>query len=169
METQSTLDAVYVYVVPWSELPIVPSYPHYPQKVHPLPVGVGVQPVDGVAAWLLVTLVVGRRGRRTRRRCTTIRPRSNSPSRMRRPRRMLWPLRRPRLSRLPRLPRPSGPPRSAPSTLVSLSVRLKDLLGPVTRVQKKQKSLQIALEDAAAQNAVAVGILALRAPKEAGL
>jgi len=26
----STLDAVYVYVVPWSEFPIVPSYPHYP-------------------------------------------------------------------------------------------------------------------------------------------
>ena len=25
---QSTLDAVYVYVVPWSEFPIVPSYPH---------------------------------------------------------------------------------------------------------------------------------------------
>jgi len=24
------LDAVYVYVVPWSEFPIVPSYPHYP-------------------------------------------------------------------------------------------------------------------------------------------
>ena len=29
---QSTLDAVYVYVVPWSEFSIVPSYPHYPQK-----------------------------------------------------------------------------------------------------------------------------------------
>jgi len=29
--TQSTLDAVYVYEVPWSEFPIVPSYPHYPQ------------------------------------------------------------------------------------------------------------------------------------------
>jgi len=28
---QSSLDAVYVYVVPWSEFPIVPSYPHYPQ------------------------------------------------------------------------------------------------------------------------------------------
>ena len=28
----STLDAVYVYLVPWSELTIVPSYPHYPQK-----------------------------------------------------------------------------------------------------------------------------------------
>jgi len=28
---QSTLDAVYVYVVPWSEFPIVSSYPHYPQ------------------------------------------------------------------------------------------------------------------------------------------
>jgi len=28
---QSTLDAVYVYVVPWSEFPMVPSYPHYPQ------------------------------------------------------------------------------------------------------------------------------------------
>ena len=28
---QSTLDAVYVYVVPWSEFPIVPSYPDYPQ------------------------------------------------------------------------------------------------------------------------------------------
>ena len=27
---QSTLDAVYVYVVPWLEFPIVPSYPHYP-------------------------------------------------------------------------------------------------------------------------------------------
>ena len=27
---QSTVDAVYVYVVPWSEFPIVPSYPHYP-------------------------------------------------------------------------------------------------------------------------------------------
>ena len=27
---QSTLDAVYVYVVPWSEFPIVTSYPHYP-------------------------------------------------------------------------------------------------------------------------------------------
>jgi len=25
---QSTLDAVYIYVVPWSEFPIVPSYPH---------------------------------------------------------------------------------------------------------------------------------------------
>jgi len=29
---QSTLDAVYVYVVPWSEFPIVPSYPHYPHS-----------------------------------------------------------------------------------------------------------------------------------------
>ena len=29
---QSTLDAVYVYIVPWSEFPIVPSYPHYPQS-----------------------------------------------------------------------------------------------------------------------------------------
>ena len=29
---QSTLDAVYVYVVPWSEFPIVPSYPHYPHR-----------------------------------------------------------------------------------------------------------------------------------------
>ena len=28
---QSTLDAVYVYVVPWTEFPIVPSYPHYQQ------------------------------------------------------------------------------------------------------------------------------------------
>ena len=28
---QSTLDAVYVYVVPWLEFPTVPSYPHYPQ------------------------------------------------------------------------------------------------------------------------------------------
>ena len=28
----STLDAVYVYAVPWSEFPIVPSYPHY---LHP--------------------------------------------------------------------------------------------------------------------------------------
>ena len=28
---QSTLNAVYVCVVSWSELPIVPSYPHYPQ------------------------------------------------------------------------------------------------------------------------------------------
>ena len=27
---QSTLDAVYVYVVSWSEFPIVPSHPHYP-------------------------------------------------------------------------------------------------------------------------------------------
>jgi len=27
---QSTLDAVYVYAVPWSEFPFVPSYPHYP-------------------------------------------------------------------------------------------------------------------------------------------
>ena len=27
---QSTLHAVYGYVVPWSEIPIVPSYPHYP-------------------------------------------------------------------------------------------------------------------------------------------
>jgi hypothetical protein len=26
----TTHDAVYVYVVPWSEFPIVPSYPHYP-------------------------------------------------------------------------------------------------------------------------------------------
>jgi len=31
---QSTLDAVYVYEVPWSEFPIIPSYPHYP---HPSP------------------------------------------------------------------------------------------------------------------------------------
>jgi len=30
---QYTFDAVYVYVVPWSEFPIVPSYPHYPQGV----------------------------------------------------------------------------------------------------------------------------------------
>ena len=28
---QSTLDAVDVYVVPWSEFPIFPVYPHYPQ------------------------------------------------------------------------------------------------------------------------------------------
>ena len=27
---QSTLDAVYAHVVPWSEFPIVHSYPHYP-------------------------------------------------------------------------------------------------------------------------------------------
>ena len=26
----STVDAAYVYVVPWSEFPIVPSNPHYP-------------------------------------------------------------------------------------------------------------------------------------------
>jgi len=32
---QSTLDAVYVYVVPWSEFRIVPSYPHYPQAGYP--------------------------------------------------------------------------------------------------------------------------------------
>ena len=31
---QSTLDAVYVYVVPWSELPVVPSYSHHPQQRH---------------------------------------------------------------------------------------------------------------------------------------
>jgi len=31
----STLDAVYVYVVPWSEFPIVPSYPHYPHETRP--------------------------------------------------------------------------------------------------------------------------------------
>ena len=30
---QSTLDAVYVYVVPWSELHIVPSCPHYPERL----------------------------------------------------------------------------------------------------------------------------------------
>ena len=30
---QSTLEAVYVYVVPWSEFPIVPSYPYY---LHPV-------------------------------------------------------------------------------------------------------------------------------------
>ena len=29
---QATLDAVYVYLVPWSEFPIVPSYPYYPQS-----------------------------------------------------------------------------------------------------------------------------------------
>ena len=29
---ESTLDAVYVYEVPWSESPIAPSYPHYPQE-----------------------------------------------------------------------------------------------------------------------------------------
>ena len=29
---QSTLDAVYVYVVSWSEFPVVPSNPHYPQQ-----------------------------------------------------------------------------------------------------------------------------------------
>ena len=28
---QSTLDAVYVYVMPWSEFPIVTSFPHYTQ------------------------------------------------------------------------------------------------------------------------------------------
>jgi hypothetical protein len=28
---QSTFDAVYVYVVPWSKFPIIPCYPHYPQ------------------------------------------------------------------------------------------------------------------------------------------
>ena len=27
---QSILDAVYLYEVPWSEFPTVPSYPHYP-------------------------------------------------------------------------------------------------------------------------------------------
>jgi len=32
---QSTLDAIYVLVVPWSEFPIVPSCPHYPQGVIP--------------------------------------------------------------------------------------------------------------------------------------
>ena len=29
----SILDAVYVYVVPWSEFSIDPSYPHYPQTL----------------------------------------------------------------------------------------------------------------------------------------
>ena len=29
--SQSTIDAVHVYEVPWSEFPIVPSYPHYPR------------------------------------------------------------------------------------------------------------------------------------------
>jgi len=29
---QSTLDAAYVCVVPWSEFPIVPSYSHYPDR-----------------------------------------------------------------------------------------------------------------------------------------
>ena len=28
---QSTLDAVYVYVVSWLQFPNVPSYPHYPR------------------------------------------------------------------------------------------------------------------------------------------
>jgi len=32
---QSTFDAIYVYVVPWSDFPTVPSYPHYPN--HPPP------------------------------------------------------------------------------------------------------------------------------------
>ena len=27
----SSLDVVYVYIVPWSEFPIVPSYPQFPQ------------------------------------------------------------------------------------------------------------------------------------------
>jgi len=31
--TQSALDAVYIFVVPWSEFPIVPSYPHYPLTI----------------------------------------------------------------------------------------------------------------------------------------
>ena len=30
---QSTLDDVYVYVVPWSEFPIVPFYPHHPHHL----------------------------------------------------------------------------------------------------------------------------------------
>jgi hypothetical protein len=29
---QYTFDTVYVYEVPWSEFPIVPSYPHYPHR-----------------------------------------------------------------------------------------------------------------------------------------
>jgi hypothetical protein len=29
---QSTLDAVYVYVVPWSQFPIVPSFSDYPHS-----------------------------------------------------------------------------------------------------------------------------------------
>ena len=35
---QSTLDVVCVYVVPWSEFPMVPSYPHYPHRLRPTPV-----------------------------------------------------------------------------------------------------------------------------------
>ena len=31
---QSTLDAVYVYVVPWSEFPIVPSFPTTHRNAH---------------------------------------------------------------------------------------------------------------------------------------
>ena len=34
---QSTLDAVYMHEVPWSEFPIVPSYPHYSQP-SPFPI-----------------------------------------------------------------------------------------------------------------------------------
>jgi hypothetical protein len=30
LDCPSTLDAVYAYMVSWSEFPIVPSYPHYP-------------------------------------------------------------------------------------------------------------------------------------------
>ena len=34
---QSNMDALYVYVVPWSVFPIAASYPHYPQSLQPLP------------------------------------------------------------------------------------------------------------------------------------
>ena len=34
---QSTLDAVYVYVVPWLEFPIISSHPHHPQLTWPVP------------------------------------------------------------------------------------------------------------------------------------
>ena len=43
---QSTLDEVYVYVVPWSEFPIVPSYSHYPQ-------GGGLDPCTAVSVDLV--------------------------------------------------------------------------------------------------------------------
>ena len=33
---QSTIDAVYVYEVPWSEFPSVPSSPPYPPDSHPV-------------------------------------------------------------------------------------------------------------------------------------
>ena len=53
---QSTIDAVYGYVVPWSEFPIVPSYPHCPKFTREVANDEGGRYLGRVSAFAEATL-----------------------------------------------------------------------------------------------------------------